>query len=355
MEDVGIAHRAVLRGVASAVAVSLIIPHGAIARAPAAEVLTNPKPGCITVAQKADSDEVAAMGAWGPAIFADDDAADLRADYRAYLADAQSDAGATDLAARNYDASLERPGETTAFWLALASIQWRMGRLDPRVKAAALAIIDNGIDLEKWAGSPDRGKRAAVLAKLRKMISSQLPRAKPVPKPLPVQLPGWEFGEVVGYPMANGKYALLHALNYRGWSTDAVRAPVVSILGWFSEALPDPESIDRLTYINHDGHRIGGHHLVCLAMPRAKALAAAQFDRPGWSKPVTRGEANSAVYGLGGHEGGDIEKTLKRVLSPYWEDATRPVHVPKEFAPDVVPEEQARLYAEWSRRLFGTA
>src|SRR5437016_12186835 len=131
------------------------------------------------------------MGAWGAALFADDDAADLRAEYRTYLAEAQSDAGATDLAARDYDASLERPGETTAFWLALASIQWRMGRLDPRVKAVCLTIIDNGIELEKWADPPDRGKRAAILAKLREMISSPLPPAKPMPKPLLVQLLGW--------------------------------------------------------------------------------------------------------------------------------------------------------------------
>src|SRR5437764_7063252 len=143
------------------------------------------------------------MGAWGAALFADDDAADLRGDYRAYLADAQSDAGATDLAARDYDANLDRPCETTAFWLALGSIQWRMGRLDPRVKAVCLSIIDDGIDLEKWAASPGRGKRAAVLVKLREMILSPLPPAKPTPKPLPVQLPGWAFGEVVGYRMAN--------------------------------------------------------------------------------------------------------------------------------------------------------
>jgi hypothetical protein len=45
---------------------------------------------------------------------------------------------------------------------------------------------------------------------------------------------------------------------------------------------------------------------------------------------------------------------LKRVLWPYWEDATRPVHVPKEFPPDMAPTEQARLHAEWERRLFGT-
>jgi hypothetical protein len=295
------------------------------------------------------------MGTWGPGLFADDDAADLRTDYHTYLADAQSDAGATDLAAASYRANLDRPGETTAFWLPLASIQCRMGRLDPRVKSVCLTIIDNGIDLEKWANSPHRAQRRAVLAKLRDLITSPLPPAKPIPKPLPVQLPGWVFGEVVGYRMENGKYALLHTLNYRGWSTDGVRAPVVSILNWFSDSVPDHESITGLTYINHDGHLIGGHHLVCLAMPRSKPLFATQFDRRGWSKPVTQSEAASAVYGLSGHEGGHIEKTLKRVLWPYWEDATRPVHVPKDFPPDMDPAERALRHAEWRRRLFGTA
>ena len=228
-----------------------------------------------------------------------------------------------------------------------------MGRLDPRVRAICLSIIDNGIDLEKWTNSPHRGKREAVLAKLRAMISSPLPPAKPMPKPLPEQLPGWAFGEVVGYRMGNGKYALLHALNYRACSMPAMRAPVVSILNWFSESVPDQEAIDRLTYINHDGHLIGGPHLLCLTMPTWSALAETQFDRFGWSKPVTRDEATSAVYGLSGHEGGDIEKTLKRVLWPYWEDTTRPVHVPKELSADMDPAQRALSYAEWRRRLFG--
>jgi hypothetical protein len=226
---------------------------------------------------------------------------------------------------------------------------------DPRVKAICIRIIDEGIDLEKWAGSPDRGKRAAVLSKLREMVSSPLPPARPMPKPLPVQLPGWALGEVVGYRIPNGKYALLHAVNYRAWSLDAVRAPVVSILNWFSESVPDQVTIEGLTYINHDGYRIGGHHLACLAMPRSKELRGTRFDRPGWSMPVTPSEAASAVYGLSGHEGGDIDKTLKRVLWPYWENPTCPVHVPKEFPSDMNPSEQARLQEEWHRRLFGAA
>jgi hypothetical protein len=70
-------------------------------------------------------------------------------------------------------------------------------------------------------------------------------------------------------------------------------------------------------------------HLVNLAMPRNRALTVTQFDRLGWSKPITRSEATSAVYGLRGHEDGSIDRTLKRVLWPYWEDATRPCMSPR--------------------------
>src|SRR5690349_13579978 len=133
------------------------------------------------------------MGTWGPAIFADDDAADLRDEYRLILAGAQSDSAATDEAARQYAASFDRIEDTTPFWLALALIQWRMGRPDPRAREAALRIIDEGIDLAKWNDSSVRRKRATALQKARATIASPPPEPKPMPKPLPVQLPGWEF------------------------------------------------------------------------------------------------------------------------------------------------------------------
>lgn len=291
------------------------------------------------------------MGAWGAAIFQDDDAEDLRAEYRMILADAQSDAAATDAAVRNYDASLERPQETTAFWLALALIQWRMGRLDPRVRDTALRIIDDGLDLAKWEASALRSKRAAALKKARQTIASPPPPAKPLPKPLPLQLPGWEFSEIVGYRMPNGRMVLLHCLNYRGWSTVGAKAPVVSILNWLGSDMPDEQEVASLTYINHDGFRVGGHHLLCLAMPPKKSLRESEFIRPGYKKPVTRDEATSAVLGIGGHEGLTLEVTLNRVLAPYWRDPTIPPHLPKRLPED--PDEARRALAYWNERVWG--
>jgi hypothetical protein len=292
------------------------------------------------------------MGVWGAGLFENDDAADLHSDSRASLADAQSDAGATDAIARDYAASLDRPQDTTSFWLALASLQWRIGRLDPRVKAAALTLIDSGADLAQWEQSPQHKKRSTVLTKLRGTLASPMPTAKPLPKPLTVQLPGWNFSEVVGYRASNGRYVLLHVLGYRASTSVCARAPVVTILNWFGEAAPSEDDVGPLRYINHDGS-IGGHHICCLAMPAKKALRSEQFDRPGWAKPVTRDEATSAVYGLSGHESGTLERTLNKVLWPYWEDPTRPIHVPKEFPPSMDRAEVRRTLDDLGRRLFG--
>ena len=290
------------------------------------------------------------MGTWGPGIFADDEAADLRGEYRNFLADAQSDAGATDAVARNYEASFDRLGDTTAFWLALALIQWKLGRLDPRVKAAALRIIDDGIDLAKWDNSPLRRKRASALSKARATIIAPQPAARPMPKPLPVQLPGWESSEVIGYRMANGKFVLLHMLYYHAWSTLGVKAPVVTVLSWFKDAVPTRDDVAALTYINHEG-RVGGHHLLCLAMPRRQPLAPDIFTHLGWIKPVTRAEATSAVFGLDAQEGGTLDRVLNRILWAYWEDPTRPPHLPKDLPADAAAA--AATLAEIRQRMFG--
>lgn len=290
------------------------------------------------------------MGTWGPTLFDDDDAADLRQNYRVWLADAQSDGGATDLAIRNHDADFNKLEDNTAFWLALAVVQWKLGRLDNRVRQAALRIIDDGLDIAKWADSPLRAKRAAALKKVRTQITAPCPPSKPLPRPLPVQLAGWEFGEVVAYRTLSGRCAVLHVLSYHSWSDLKVKAPVVTVLNWFRDELPDEAALKGLTYINHNG-RIGGHHLLCLAMPCSRALRDEQFQHLGYKKPVTRDEATSAIYDIGGREGLTLDVALKKVLGPYWQDPTRPVHLPKVFPDD--PVEYERLMSDLRERMFG--
>ena len=103
--------------------------------------------------------------------------------------------------------------------------------------------------------------------------------------------------------------------------------------------------------MNHDGS-LGGHHLLCLAMPRGKALQESQFVRIGRKKPVTRGEASSAVRGIGGHEGLTLDIALNKVLHVYWRDPSIPAHLPKELPTDQA--EARALLQYWNGRLYGT-
>ena len=93
------------------------------------------------------------MAAWGTAIFADNVACDVKDDFRNFLANAQSLDLATDAIVESYGARFDDISTDTAFWLGLALTQCRIGRLDLRVKDAALQIIDRGLDLKNWEGS----------------------------------------------------------------------------------------------------------------------------------------------------------------------------------------------------------
>ena len=265
------------------------------------------------------------MGVFGAGIFGDDDALDVRSDYKGFLADSQSDALATDAIARQYGASFDDPAATTSFWLALAWTQWSIGRLDPRVKSCALRIIDENLDLKKWEGSPLYRKRERALRQARTKIDAPQPSAKPIPKPLPVQLPGWEFSEIVGVRMPNGKLALLHMIAYRASSLYGTKAPVVSILNWTGTEFPPADDLAALSYINW--RRIQcGNHLYCLASPKKSPLPASLFIHSGLKKLVTRGEGIAAYGSLS--KGESLYHLLADVLEPYWENPALPPHHP---------------------------
>ena len=71
------------------------------------------------------------MGAWGPAIFSDDTACDIRSDYRELLEDGVGDAEATRRVIADYQ-HLDQD-EAHVLWLALAAAQAALGRLDEAV------------------------------------------------------------------------------------------------------------------------------------------------------------------------------------------------------------------------------
>ncbi len=75
------------------------------------------------------------MGAWGTSIFSDDNAADLREDYRDLIGNGLSGSEATDRLIEEWQPDGNDGYFVATFWLALALTQWKCGRLEERVKA----------------------------------------------------------------------------------------------------------------------------------------------------------------------------------------------------------------------------
>jgi hypothetical protein len=184
------------------------------------------------------------MGAWGTAIFSDDTACDVREEWRDHVGNGLSGPQATDRLLQQYAGELDDPDSGPVIWLALAVTQWKSGRLEDRVKKQAIAIIDDGTDLRRWAEDAKlRKKRADVLAKTRGQLLSPQPAARKVPRPFTHGCE-WEIGEVVAYRLRSGRYVVFRVVDHH--SDKGGTSPVCQFYDWIGADLPPPAAVQQL-------------------------------------------------------------------------------------------------------------
>lgn len=152
------------------------------------------------------------MGAWGSAIMSSDLAADMRVDFKDYVADGKTPAEARLLLAAEYQIDLKQPTEDTRdFWLVLSQIEWSLGRLEDVVRNEALQIIESGANITDWqnlgASAADIKKRAAALEKLKDTLLSPQPEPKKLKK-RPENNTPYSKDDVFFFQHQNGKYYL---------------------------------------------------------------------------------------------------------------------------------------------------
>lgn len=185
------------------------------------------------------------MGVWGTGIFQDDTACEVRDTLRELLAEGLNPREATARVLAEFLPADRDPGASAVVWLALAATQWKLGRLQPRVRARALAIIAKGTDVELWEPQ-DRKKRQAVLAKL----AAQLRARQPAPKRLRVpreHSTSWQVGDLVRYRLRSGRFIVLRV--HRLWPNNRRRTsfdPCVDIADWAGTRLPAVRVLARL-------------------------------------------------------------------------------------------------------------
>jgi len=201
---------------------------------------------------------VGAMGTWGTGIFADDTAADIREDWRESILDGLTPAEASARILERYADEVDDPDQGPVVWLALAAAQFQTGRLLPDVRDNALAIIESGADVRRFAAQDpalgrQRGKALDALA--AKLLGpprspTRMVRSKPFLSPL-------EIGDVVLVLGKDGSnQALLVVVGIASSYPPGSTMPVLATLLWADEALPDTSTMARLPLLLDDSRRV---------------------------------------------------------------------------------------------------
>lgn len=181
------------------------------------------------------------MGAWGTALFSDDVTCDVRDAYRERIAAGMDGPAATDDLLKQWkvDSCAPIDDDVILFWLALAATQWKVGRLEDRVQARALEIIDSGEDLKRWEaqGPKPLAKRLAVLQQLKQQLQSPQPPAKKV-RVERLQVPAWSCGDYVTYRLKSGRNIILYVEGVIPENNISC-----SVLDWVGDILPDDVTI----------------------------------------------------------------------------------------------------------------
>jgi hypothetical protein len=183
------------------------------------------------------------MGVWGPGLFADDLALDVRDLYRDLIGDDHSADYAKEAILREWHEICDDPDAGPAFWLALAITQWKLGRLDENTKERALALIRSGAALRPWLHEKSLRQRQRVLDQ----AAIQLQSPQPAPRKLRKRFKNsceWETGELIEYVTRSGRSLIFRVIGHH--SDQGGTAPIVEVLDWIGGVTPTAEELQLI-------------------------------------------------------------------------------------------------------------
>jgi hypothetical protein len=182
------------------------------------------------------------LGVWGPGLFSDDVACDIRDHYRQLLEDGAEDGDATRLTLEKFEPYLEQPDSIAL--IAFAVTQSKLGRLELGVRDRALAIIDAGADLAVWEQENPKqlAKRRAVFEKARVQLTGPQPARRRLRPPKRV-LSGLAAGDVLALALPR-RVALLRVVRVHAHRLG--ETPVLEELDFDGTEVPARHALERL-------------------------------------------------------------------------------------------------------------
>lgn len=200
------------------------------------------------------------MGAWGPKLYEDDIALDVKNEFKDYLLKGKKSKEITDLMIEKNSDLINDSEEAPIFWFALADTQWNYGMLQPIVKEKAMQYLEEGTDLKRWEEeNPKEAKiRAQVLETLKEKLNSPMSKEKKIRKPSVYKCP-WKINDVYAYKLDSdlakeqgvyGRYLIIRKVDETKWDKEGNVYPVVYISITKGTELPqNKEEIQNVEYI----------------------------------------------------------------------------------------------------------
>lgn len=199
------------------------------------------------------------MGAWGPRLYQDDIAEEVRDYYKDQLHRGETGKEIMqELIAQN-EYTISDSDDAPIFWFALADTQWNLGRLEDFVKEQALYHIRHGYDIRRWEMENPKGakERAKVLSELEHKLLSPQPVEKKISQ-YKLYHCEWERGDVFAYQLEGdlakergflGRYFLIQKIDEGIWYPGHV-VPIVYIKMTRDTKLPSSiEEYNQLEYV----------------------------------------------------------------------------------------------------------
>ena len=199
------------------------------------------------------------MSIWGPGLYQNDISDDVKSYFCDQLHRGKNADQITQELKESFRDALTDLDDRPNFWLALARVQWDMGRLLPEVKAQALVCLSDGSAFRRWEGTSgkDTVKRKLVLEELTRKLNTPQPLEKKVSQYRLYQCP-WKVGDVFALPLESnrtqalgpaGAWILLEKVDDREWHPGH-RIPVMYAKLSVGSSFPDiPEEYEQLEYI----------------------------------------------------------------------------------------------------------
>lgn len=201
------------------------------------------------------------MGSWGPKLYQDDIAEDVRDYYKDQLKRGKTNEEVTKELIQDNEDIISDEDEAPVFWFALADTQWGLGRLLPFVKEKALEYLKSGENLKRWEEEAINKReykiREKVLQELEQKLMSSMPPEKKVSQHKLYKCE-WNIGDIFAYKLEsdyakekglNNRYLLIRKAYEDIW-WPGHKVPIVYVQITKDEKIPNlKEEISKLEYI----------------------------------------------------------------------------------------------------------